>query len=102
MARRLNQLEIKIPVQIIKEDGVFVAYTPALELCTQGDTYEEAEQMLGEMIQIFFEECIERGTIEQVLTDCGWKKVDHKKEWIPPRREVIADKNESFSVPCPT
>ena len=101
MTRRLNQLEIKIPVQIIKEDGVFVAYTPALELCTQGDTYEEAEQMLGEMIHIFFEECIERGTIDQVLTECGWKKAAHKKEWIPPHREVISDKNESFSVPCP-
>lgn len=101
MAQRLKQLEIKIPVQIIKEDDVFVAYTPALDLCTQGDTYEEAEQMLAEMIQIFFEECIERGTIEQVLTECGWKKVDRKKEWIPPRREVITDKNESFTVPCP-
>lgn len=101
MAQRLKKLAIKIPVQIIKEDNVFVAYTPALELCTQGDTYEESEQMLGEMIQIFFEECIERGTIEQVLTECGWTRVAHKKEWIPPKREVIADKNESFTVPCP-
>ena len=42
MTQRLKQLEINIPVQIIKEDVVFVAYTPALDLCTQGDTYEEA------------------------------------------------------------
>lgn len=101
MVRRLKDLEIKIPVQIIKEDNIFVAYTPALDLCTQGDTYEEAEAMLGEMIQIFFEECIERGTIEQVLIECGWKKVAHKKGWIPPSREVITEKSESFTVPCP-
>ena len=101
MVQRLKKLEIKIPVQIIKEGDVFVAYTPALDLCTQGDTYEEVEKMLAEMIHIFFEECIEQGTIDQVLLDCGWKKVANKKEWIPPSREVIAEKNESFLVPCP-
>ena len=101
MAKRIVNYQISIPVQIIKEDNIFVAYTPALELCTQGDTYEEAEQMLGEAINIFFEECIERGTLEQVLKDCGWTKVAQKNQWIPPRREVISDKNESFTVPCP-
>ncbi len=101
MGRRLKNLEIKIPIQIIKEDKIFVAYTPALDLCTQGDTYEETEKMLAEIIHIFFEECIERGTIEQVLTECGWTRVSPKKEWIPPSREVIAEKNESFTVPCP-
>ncbi|MBI5150630.1 MAG: type II toxin-antitoxin system HicB family antitoxin [Candidatus Omnitrophica bacterium] len=101
MARSVGTLQIKIPIQIIKEDDVFVAYTPALDLCTQGDTYEEAAKMLDEIIRIFFEECIERGTLEQVLKDCGWRKVAHKKEWIPPRREVITEKNESFTVPCP-
>jgi len=101
MTKKLKNLEIKIPVQIIKEDNIFVAHTPALDLCTQGDTYEEAEKMLGEMIHIFFEECIERGTIEQVLKDCGWTKIAQKKKWIPPSREVITEKNEAFTVPCP-
>lgn len=101
MVKRLKNFEIKIPVQIIKEDKVFVAYTPALELCTQGDSYEEAQRMLGEAIVIFFEECIERGTLEQVLKDCGWTKIPQKKEWMPPSREVISEKNESFTVPCP-
>lgn len=97
---RLKTLDIKLPVQIIKEDGVFVAYTPALDLCTQGDIYQEAEQMLAEMIQIFFEECIERGTLSDVLTECGWTKAPRKKAWVPPKREVIVDKNQSFTIPC--
>jgi predicted RNase H-like HicB family nuclease len=101
MAPKIKKLDIKIGVQIIKEDGVFVAQAPALELCTQGDTYEEAEEMLSEMIYIFFEECVEKGTLEEVLTDCGWTKTPRKREWVPPSREILTEKNELFTVPCP-
>lgn len=45
MARSVRTLQIKIPVQIIKEDDVFVAYTPALDLCTQGDTYVDSSNL---------------------------------------------------------
>lgn len=100
MRKITHKFNINLPVQIIKEEDVFIAYTPSLELCTQGDTYEEAEKMFGEAVYIFFEELLEKGTIKQVLESCGWKKIGKKKEWTPPERTVISDKKEMFSIPC--
>lgn len=94
----MDSISFNIPVQIIKEKEGFIAYTPALELCSQGDTYKEAQKMLEESVSIFFEEIIEKGTLEEVLQSCGWEKV--KKEWKPPERVVISDKKESFTIPC--
>jgi predicted RNase H-like HicB family nuclease len=39
------------------EDGVYIAYCPALEGCyTQGDTFEEAMKNIEDVIQICLEE----------------------------------------------
>ncbi|MCD4780048.1 MAG: type II toxin-antitoxin system HicB family antitoxin [Candidatus Omnitrophica bacterium] len=104
MPKKINfSLNLKLPVQIIKENDAFVAYTPALDLSTQGDTYEEAQQMFEELINVFFAELIEMGTLEKVLKECGWieVKTKAKKEWRPPERLVLSDKTQSFKIPCP-
>ena len=71
-----------MPVIFLKEEEQFVAYTPALDLTTSGETLEEAEKNFHEVVQIFFEECERMGTLEKVLDDLGWKKKGD--EWISP------------------
>jgi hypothetical protein len=77
---------IKIPVQIIKEDDQFVAYTPALDISTCGTTLEDAKKSFDELVEIFLEETIKMGTLEEVLKEQGWKCI--RKQWRPP---VIVD-----------
>lgn len=71
-----------LPVDILKEGDSFIAYTPALDLSTVGDTFEEAQQRFKEAVQIFFEEINEKGTVDEVLTELGWQK--YKNEFTPP------------------
>lgn len=74
-----------LPLEIIKEGNVFVAYTPALDLSSYGETYKEAIDNFREALFIFIEELVEAGTIEEVFEECGWEKIETPKpHWIPP------------------
>ncbi len=72
------QLQVNLPVSVLKEGKKFVAYTPALDLSTSGNTYEEAKKRFEEVVRIFFEEIHEQGTAEEVLKELGWKKIQNK------------------------
>lgn len=87
--------EVSLPVSVLKEGRYFVAYSPALDLSTSGKTFEEAKRRFGEVVQIFFEELLEKGTLEEVLSTLGWQKI--RKEWTPP--VVVSYESESFRVP---
>ena len=88
-------LEFKLPVSVIKEGKKYIAYTPALDLSTSGKGYEEAKKHFEEIVTIFFEELIKKGTLEEVLLDLGWKRV--KTKWNPPM--VISQDFQTIQVP---
>jgi len=92
---KLN-LEFKLPVSILREDKRFVAYTPALDLSTSGKSYKEAKKRFEEIVTIFFEELIKKGTLEEVLRSLGWKRVQSK--WNPPI--VISQESQTIRVPA--
>ena len=70
-------------------------YTPALDLSTSGNDYEEVKKRFNEIVNIFFEELIKRGTLENVLKNLGWKRFQTK--WNPP--VVISQESQSVKVP---
>lgn len=74
----------KIPVIFFKEDGKVVAYSPALDLSTCGDTEVQAQERFVEAVKIFLSEITRMGTVENVLTECGWKKITPERSWSPP------------------
>ena len=78
----MKSLSFKLPVSIIREGDTFIAYTPALDLSTCADTYEKSKERFEEAVDIFFEEIIKKGTLEDVLFGLGWKKI--KSKWNPP------------------
>lgn len=94
---KLRQLHLKVslPISILKEGKYFIAYTPALDVSTSGSNFEEVKRRFDEVIQIFFEELVDKKTLEEVLFSLGWQKI--QKEWEPPL--VITQKLESFRVP---
>jgi len=88
-------LEVKLPVSIFKEGKHFIAYTTALDLSTSGKSFEDVKQRFDEAVTIFFEEIIKKGTLEDILTELGWRKI--AREWSPP--PVIAHEAEEFKIP---
>jgi predicted RNase H-like HicB family nuclease len=88
------KLQANLPVSVLKEGKKFVAYTPALDLSTSGNTYEEAKKRFKEIVLIFFEEIYEQGTVDEVLKELGWKKIQNK--WNPP--VLISQESQEIQV----
>lgn len=91
-----SKFSYNLPVVITKQNKSFVAYTPALDISTSGKSLKEAKTRFGELVNIFFEEIIEAGTISEVLTELGWKKV--QKRWTPPK--VVSSQSVDLRIPA--
>jgi predicted RNase H-like HicB family nuclease len=87
--------EISVEYFILKEGDIFAAYCPALDLATQGDTFEDAGKAFGEALQIFIDEVMEMGTLDEVLRENGWVRTD--KQWIPPM--VVGQSTKRVQIP---
>ena len=79
-----NVVRAKVPFFVFKEGDKFVAYSPAIDLSTSGDTEKQARKRFAEAAKIFFDEIKRMGTIDDVLTECGWEKVMPESSWSPP------------------
>lgn len=75
-------LTANIPISFFKESDAYIAYCPVLDLSTSADTFEKVKKRFNEIVEIFFEELVEMGTLNEVLAGLGWTKVQSK--WMPP------------------
>ncbi len=91
----MGKVQFALSITVIREGDSFIAYSPALDLSTVGETYDEAKVRFEEVVQIFFEEITQKGTVHEALTELGWRK--QKNEYIPPM--VVGSQTENFSVP---
>ena len=91
-----NKLFFNLPVLVTKQNKRFVAYTPALDLSTSGKTEKEAKTRFVELANIFLTEIIEAGTVNDVLSELGWKK--EQKKWMPP--QVVSSKSIGLRMPA--
>ena len=53
----------------------WVTGCPALDLYSQGKTKEDAKRCLEEAIEIWVEDCLERGTLDSALREVGMHKI---------------------------
>lgn len=84
----------QLPVSIFREGKHFIAYTPALDLSTSGKDYAQVKKRFGEVVSIFFDEVVKKGTLKEVLEGFGWTKV--KKQWNPP--VLVSQESEQIEV----
>ena len=75
-------LEANLPVIIFKERNRFIAYTPALDISTSGKTFNQVRKNFSILINLFMQESIKKGTLNEVLEEAGWAKVNN--EWHHP------------------
>ena len=66
-------VEFTVPAEVRQDGAYFVAGCPPLDVFSQGESEESALANLAEALQLFVESCYERGTLEEVLKDCGFK-----------------------------
>ena len=50
----------------------WIAVCPHLDIVTQGTSAAEAKRQLDEAVHAWFDDCIDRGTLDQALRECGF------------------------------
>lgn len=84
---QVKHFNCTLQVVMMKERDTFVAYCPALDLSTCGSSEKHAKQMFEDAAGEFFRFCLGKGTLEEILQDYGWQKIETDKEtlpWMPP------------------
>lgn len=90
-------VESKIPVLFFEEGNKVIAYSPALDISTCGATEEQARHRFTEATSLLFTELIDMGTLDEVLTECGWHKIPATDTWLPPIYRRVRE--ESVRIP---
>lgn len=90
------KVKLQLSVQITKQGKRFIAWASSFDLSTSGRTVKEAQHRFEEASQLFVDELIEAGTLEEVLSDLGWKK--SQRSWVPPK--VVKEEMMNVTVPA--
>jgi len=84
-------MKMSVRIEIFKEGDVYVALSPELNVSSFGETIEEAKKSVKEAIEAFVEECERMGTLEDVLEESGFSKInDSWKSRKPVAEEELA------------
>ena len=59
---------------VFADGAAYVAYCPELDISASGADEEDARQALSEVLSIYFDDTINRGTLEEDLLAHGWRK----------------------------
>jgi len=100
---------IKLDVQLrafIRRDTRtrWIAVCPHLDVVTQGTSAAEAKRQLDDAVHAWFDDCIERGTLDQALRECGFRPATREEagasgEHVTLSRDDDADvRGDAFSV----
>ena len=88
------KISFRLEVSVFKENGICVAHCEALDVASQGQTEENAKENLLIALRLFINSCFERGTLNQVLADCGFvidrsPDVDDSSVWGATQKETL-------------
>lgn len=75
-------MQLLLTIKIWPERKHYIAYSPELEVASQGKNIEQALKRVREAIEAFLEETKRMGTLEDVLKAAGFAKKEQK--WKPP------------------
>lgn len=98
------EFTINVPISFKwdEEVGAYVACCQPLDVWSQGDTKKEAERNIKEAVSLFLISCIERGTIGQVLKNCGWTPIPTKaKSKSKAKRAKPTPDEKNVNIPIP-
>ena len=94
MSESIN-LEVQLRAFVRRETrNRWIAICPKLDVVTQGTSADDAKRQLDDAVQGWFEDCIERGTLEQALRECGFRTATHEEAEISDERVVLIREHE--------
>lgn len=92
-------VDIALPASVRQENEWWIASCPALDVCSQGPSREEALVNLEDALVFFIESCFERGTLFDVLREAGFERAS--EEQVADLAQGQEDNTLSIRVPLP-
>ena len=92
------QFSAKLPLKITKKRKWFLASCSILDVHSQGETESKARKNLEEALTLFFISCFEKGALDSVLKDCGFKAVTPT---TTQKKSGLVSKEDYIKVPIP-
>ena len=65
-------IEIQLGVLVFQEEDSYLAFCPALNLSTYGDSISDVKFAFDDLIKSYIEDGTRMGTLEKDLTSHGW------------------------------
>lgn len=90
-----RKMRLNITIELWRKEGWYLAKAPELDFVSQGKTLEEAKKNLEEVINIQFEEMQEMGTLEEYLSECGFKT---ENDTLIPLNEIVGFEKSSLQI----
>lgn len=70
--QKVIRFEMRVPITVEQDGDWFISACPSLDVYSQGETHDKAVSNIIEALQLFISSCYERGTLDQVLKECGF------------------------------
>ena len=90
------QISIGLSVYLWKDDDIYYAYSPALDITGYGNSESEAKKSFEITLQEFVNYTNNKKTIFDELENLGWTVNRKKKRVHAPELEELLDDNKSF------
>jgi len=70
---------MKLPLKLEKKGEWFISSCPIIDVYSQGKTAKEAKENIIDAVSLFFLSCFERGTLDAVFKECGFRPLMKKR-----------------------
>lgn len=94
------EFSINVPISLKWDDevGEYISYCQPLDVWSQGKTKKGAEQNIKEAVSLFLISCLERGTLGEVLKECGWTPIPARANSKVKRAKTTPDE-KNVNIP---
>jgi predicted RNase H-like HicB family nuclease len=66
---------LRLPAKTRKKANIYISSCDVLDIYSQGYSERESRENLIEAVKLFITTCFERGTLDQVLKECGFQAI---------------------------
>jgi len=89
----------KLPCKLTKRKNWILASCSVFDVHSQGETETQAKKNLAEALSLFLISCYERGTLDAVLKQCGFKAI--QKDSAVQKHTLPRAPKDYVTVPLP-
>ena len=90
---------VELPYAIKRNGVAHVAWCPALDVYSQGPSQRKAVENLADALRLFLMSCYERGTLDQVLRESGFRPASPLRR--ASKKKAVSKDFNTLMVPLP-